>query len=170
MRSTTELTGRSAFRHQIKIKSSLYSPYYAKACNELWGPAPRLSAWATQLRRNVATVASRWRHCADLTGPGIESRTSRTDSVRLATELTAGLAFRHNLRKYFCICIVYTSDCTHCMPFSIKKCAKMFFFLCENRENLLAAQIPVVTPLCQIIDAPLSYFLDQFEQKFRMCH
>ena len=73
-----------------KIKSSLYSPYYAEACNELRGPSPRLSAWATQLRRNAAAVASRWRHCADLTRPGIEPQTSRTDSVRLATELTAG--------------------------------------------------------------------------------
>ena len=52
------------------------------------GPSPRLSAWATHLRRNVATVASCWRHCADLTGPGIEPQTSRTDSVRLAIELT----------------------------------------------------------------------------------
>ena len=72
-------------------KSSLYSPYYAKACNELRGPSPRLGAWATQLRRNVATVASRWRHCVVLTGPEIEPQTSRTVSVRLATELTAGL-------------------------------------------------------------------------------
>ena len=75
---------------KIKIKSSLYSRYYAEACNEWRGPSPRLSAWATQLRKNVATVASRWRHCADLTGPGIEPQTSRTESVRLATELTAG--------------------------------------------------------------------------------
>ena len=74
-----------------QIKSSLYSQYYAEACNELRGPSPWLNAWATQLRRNVATVASRWRHCADLTGPGIEPQTSRTDSARLATELTAGL-------------------------------------------------------------------------------
>ena len=54
---------------QIKIKSSLYSPYYAEACNELRGPSPRLSAWAAQLRRNVATVAS---HCVNLTGPRVE--------------------------------------------------------------------------------------------------
>ena len=73
---------------QIKITSSLYSPYDAEACNEWRGPFLRLSAWATQLRRNVATVASRWRHCADLTCPGIETQTSRTDSERLATELT----------------------------------------------------------------------------------
>ena len=73
------------------IKSSLYSPLYAEACNELRGSSPRLSAWATQLRRSVATVASRWRHCADLTGPGIEPQTSRTESVRFATELTAGI-------------------------------------------------------------------------------
>ena len=77
--------------NQNQIKSSLYSPYYAEACNELRGPFPRLSAWAAQLRRNVATVASRWRHCVDLTGPGIEPQTYRTDSVRFATELTAGI-------------------------------------------------------------------------------
>ena len=35
-------------------------------------------------------MASHWRHCADLTGPGIEPQTSGTDSVRLATEPTAG--------------------------------------------------------------------------------
>ena len=69
------------------IKSSLYSPYYAQACNEWRGPSPRLSAWATRLRTNVATVASRWQHFADLTGPRIEAHTFRTDSVRLATEL-----------------------------------------------------------------------------------
>ena len=38
-------------------------------------------------------MASRWRHCVDLTGPGIEPQTSRTDSMRLATELTAGYEF-----------------------------------------------------------------------------
>ena len=92
---------------KIKIKSSLYSPYYAEACDELRGPFPRLSAWATQLGRNVATVASRWRHCVDLTGPGIEPQTSRTDSVRFATELTAGCDLIQNKKKkkkLFCRC------------------------------------------------------------------
>ena len=65
--------------HQIKF--SLYSRYYAKACNEWRGPSPHLSAWATQLRRNVAAVASRWRPCVDLTGPGIEPQTSHTDNL-----------------------------------------------------------------------------------------
>ena len=76
--------------HMLQIKSSLYSPYYAEACNEWRGPFPPRSVWATQLRRNVAAVASCWRHCADLTGPGIEPQISRTESVRLATELKAG--------------------------------------------------------------------------------
>ena len=71
-----------------KTKSSLYSRYYDEASNERRGPFPLLSVWATQLRRNVATVASRWRHCADLTSPRIEPQTSQTDSVRLTTELT----------------------------------------------------------------------------------
>ena len=64
-----------------EIKSSLYSRYCAEACSEWRGPSPRLSAWATQLRRDVAVVASRWRHCADLIGPGFEPQTSRADSV-----------------------------------------------------------------------------------------
>ena len=40
-------------------------------------------------------TSQRWRVVGDavpiLTGPGIEPQTSRTDSVRLATELTAGM-------------------------------------------------------------------------------
>ena len=83
-----------------QIKSSLYSRCYAEACNEWRGPSPRLSAWATQLRRNVATVVSRWRHCADLTGPGIEPQASRTERVRLPTELTAGLSMQYNMCNY----------------------------------------------------------------------
>ena len=105
---TLRLTFSRRFRVR-QIKSSLYSPYYAEACNELRGQSPRLSAWATQLRRNVVTVISRWRHFVDLTGPGIESQTSRTDGVRLATELKAGLDIRqsssnltHLVPRYFC--------------------------------------------------------------------
>ena len=74
-----------------KIKSSLYSGYYAKVRNERWDPFPRLSAWAIQLRRNVAAVARRWRHCADLTELAIEPPTSRSNSACLGTELTGQL-------------------------------------------------------------------------------
>ena len=88
--------GTSKTFKKKKKKPSLYSRHYAEACNELRGPFPRLSAWATQLRRNVATVASRWQHCVDLTGPGIEPQTSRADSVRFATELTVGKTFSKN--------------------------------------------------------------------------
>ena len=45
------------------------------------------SAWATQLRTNVATVVSRSRHSDDLADPAIEPHTFRTDRVGLATEL-----------------------------------------------------------------------------------
>ena len=31
--------------------------------NEWWGPSPRSSAWTTQLRKSMAVIASRWRHC-----------------------------------------------------------------------------------------------------------
>ena len=67
---------------------ALYQNQKIKGCNEWRGPTPLLSAWATQLRRNFTTVASRWRHCANLTGPGMKSQTSRTNGVRLTTELT----------------------------------------------------------------------------------
>ena len=77
------------FIKKNQIKSSLYSRYYAEARNEWRSPSPRLSAWAKQLQKRVAAIASRWRRRVDLTGPGIERQTSRTDSVRLATELTA---------------------------------------------------------------------------------
>ena len=60
--------------------SSLYSRYYAEACNEWRRPSPRLSAWTTQLRRNVAVVASHWPHHTFVsTGPGFEPQTYCTD-------------------------------------------------------------------------------------------
>ena len=84
-----------------KIKSSLYSPYYAQACNEWRNPPPRRTAWATQLRTNVATVASRWRHCDDLADLAIESQTPRTDKVGLATELIGWHNATHVRSKIF---------------------------------------------------------------------
>ena len=62
------------------IKSSLYSRYYVEACNEWRDPSPRLSVWTTQLGRNIAAMASCWRHCDDLNGPRIEAQTFRTDN------------------------------------------------------------------------------------------
>ena len=41
-----------------------------KRGSEWQGPTPRLSAWATQLQRNVVAVASRWLHCVRLDRPG----------------------------------------------------------------------------------------------------
>ena len=45
-----------------KIVSSLYSWNNTEMCNDRRGSSPRLSAWTTQLRRNIAAVASLWRH------------------------------------------------------------------------------------------------------------
>ena len=59
---------------QLEIKFLLYSRHHAEveAWNQWRDPSPRLSAWATQLRRDIAAVASHWRHCADMTGSEIE--------------------------------------------------------------------------------------------------
>ena len=54
----------------IKVKFSLFSRYYAKACNEWRSPSPRHSACAA---RNIAVVAT----LSNLTGPGIEPEISR---------------------------------------------------------------------------------------------
>ena len=81
-----------------KIKPSLHSRYDTEACNEWRGPSPRLSAWATQLR-NLAAMGSCWRHCANFTGPGIEPKTSRTDSDVLTTELTGWSSFAESQAK-----------------------------------------------------------------------
>ena len=77
-----------------KLKSSLYKRYYDKASNEWRGPSLQPSAWATQLRRNVATVACRWRYCAELTGPGIEPKTSHTDNVHSRIQPTIRLQLK----------------------------------------------------------------------------
>ena len=61
----------------IKIKSSLSSHYYAKACNQCWGPSPRLSGMAKQPRRNIASDGHT---VSDLTDLVNEPKTSCTDS------------------------------------------------------------------------------------------
>ena len=70
-----------------KIKSSLCSWYYVEACSEWRGPSPRLSAWVTQLRRNIAAVASRWCHCFRFDGPVIEPSPPALLAVFITTTL-----------------------------------------------------------------------------------
>ena len=49
-----------------QIKSNLhYTRGITPKRNEWRGPSPRQGVCTTQLRRNIAAVASRWRHCAD---------------------------------------------------------------------------------------------------------
>ena len=71
-------------KNQILV--TVYLQYDTEAWSEWRGPSTRLSAWATQLRRNVAAVVSRWWNCADFAGPEIEPQTFRTDGVRLAAD------------------------------------------------------------------------------------
>ena len=91
-------------------------------------------------------MASRWRHCAGLTGPGIEPQTSRTDSVRLATELTAGshqcstcdkLWYERNHFLRHCKKCAITTRQTY--PGSVFKCEETIF------EKLV--MIGIIVPL-----------------------
>ena len=86
----------------IKIKSNLHytrgiTPKRVTSCG-----AP-LRCFALGLHSSEET-SQRWRHCTDLTGPGIKLQTSRTDCVRLATELTG---------RYIG-CIIYEIPCLDC--------------------------------------------------------
>ena len=57
------------------IKSNLHCTPFIKLAavpkrgSEWRGPTPRLRAWATQVRRNVAAMASRWLHCVRFDRP-----------------------------------------------------------------------------------------------------
>ena len=69
----------------VSLNSLLYRNVVASGRARPRGLAPgQRSSKETSQR---PAVASRWRHCADLAGRVIKPRTSRTDSVRLATEL-----------------------------------------------------------------------------------
>ena len=70
-----------------KIKSSLYSRYYAEACNEWRGLSPRIGAWATIPKKRRKGEASRWRHCVRCDWPWKQNQTSRADIDVFTTEL-----------------------------------------------------------------------------------
>ena len=58
------------------------TPKRVTSCGD---PSLRFSAWQ---HSSEETSQQSWRHCADLTGPGIKPQTSRTDCLRVTTELT----------------------------------------------------------------------------------
>ena len=58
----------------VKSNRVLYSRDYVKARNKWRGLSPLFSARAAQLRRNVAAVASRWRHFVRCDQPGNRTR------------------------------------------------------------------------------------------------
>ena len=68
----------AAHKFFLKIRSNFHcrpTPFVKLATvpkhgSEWRGPTPRLSAWATQVRRNVAAVASRWLDCVRFDRPG----------------------------------------------------------------------------------------------------
>ena len=88
----------SSMHQEIKLVLNLKSNLHIytrdvtpEASNEWRGPYPRLSAWATQLRRNAATVASHGDTVFCSTGPRIEQHTFCTDSNVLTLELAGRL-------------------------------------------------------------------------------
>ena len=81
--------------HEIffKIKSNRHCTHFIKLAavpkhgSEWRGPTPRLSAWATQVRRNVAAVASLGNTVSDLTDLVIKPQIFRIDSDMCNTTL-----------------------------------------------------------------------------------
>ena len=131
-------------------------------------PGQHNSEESSQRRRVIES--QRWRrHCVDLTGPGIEPQTSRTDSVRLATELTAGplntyVYTFHYVKKgsvlYFdrVFFVIFKPQLGHCLLHvtlisktkvkSDKFCLPTFRFLqIHERHSIIIQQINVTTRL-----------------------
>ena len=64
-------SGKSGPVHDgVKGSISCKNPRAAYRVATPLGPSPRFSAWVEQSRRNVAKVASRWRHCVRSGRPG----------------------------------------------------------------------------------------------------
>ena len=78
----------------------MYSRHYVEACNEWLGPPSRLSVWATQLRKNDAAVASRWRHCDRFNRPGNRSPDFRTVSDAFNNRANQSLEAESNHQKW----------------------------------------------------------------------
>ena len=66
-------------------ENQIFIRFYIEACNERPGPSPRLSTRATQLRNNIAAVASCRHIVSDLTCPGIERKAPRRQSCFTTT-------------------------------------------------------------------------------------
>ena len=81
------LSYRNIHDREIKkmLNRQLYSRYRAEACNEWRDPSPGLSVLAT---RNVAAVASRWRHCVRFDQPGIKLKPPAPIGIFFNTLLT----------------------------------------------------------------------------------
>ena len=85
--------GEMIFEGEYKIKSNFHVTRRIKPKRvtsgrvHFRGLAPE-DWWATQLQRNIAAVASRWRHYANLTGLGMERRPVPI-AMYVVTELTA---------------------------------------------------------------------------------
>ena len=84
------LSGSSWYVGLKTSKSSLYSRYCVEACNKWGGLSPRLSAWATQLRRNVAAVACRWRRCVRFDRPRIRTTNICSSDGRVVRASASG--------------------------------------------------------------------------------
>ena len=79
-----------------KIKSSIYSGYYADACNEQRGPSLRHGTWATQKRRSGGEPFAK---VSDFTGQGIELKTFRADRNVLNHYANWPVAFKVKLKN-----------------------------------------------------------------------
>ena len=115
-RVNAQMNSSESFEVKPNIKKTiipLYSNYCIGACRERPCPSPRLSAWAAQLRRNVATIASRWRHCVRFDRPGIRTPAS-CNPAAIAMCSTAELTCRLNSKS----CV--TSSRSHAYFYSLR--------------------------------------------------
>ena len=75
-------------RTEKKNQIFIILAYYVEAHNKRLGPSKRLSAWTTELRRNVAAVKGVGGTFSDLTRPVIETRPPALIAMSVTTTLT----------------------------------------------------------------------------------
>ena len=82
IRGSVEKPGQKITNHDqnLQPKTFITLAILTEAGNEWQVFSPRLSAWATQLRRNLAAVVSRGRHSVRTSVPRIEPKTFRVGS------------------------------------------------------------------------------------------
>ena len=127
-----------SMKPKSKPNLSLYSLYYAEACNEFAGPISASLCpcnTASNFRKNVAAVASRRQHCAQFEDQTSHSRDERVTARPIGrSETRSTCLINHSI--YFCT-LHLNSDC--CCYFCREKTSNTIdYFITQRCSNRIS--------------------------------